>query len=98
MLYSLELMPCIMIVSIFKKYLSSMPQKFLNPIQFIIENGEHANEYYYQPNYKWFQTILFNFETRNWKFLAELPLESCKICRKYLPISSVIFINKQGIK
>ena len=75
-----------------------MPQKFLNPIQFIIENGEHANEYYYQSNYTWFQTILFNFETRNWKFLAELPLESCKICRKYLPISSVIFINKQGIK
>ena len=90
-------MRCIMIVGICKYQILFLKLDQITTI-FITETGEHANEYYYPSNYNWFQTVLFNFETRNWSFLAELPLESCKICRKYLPISSVIFINKQGIK
>ena len=43
-----------------------------------------------------YKTIVYDFETRKWKFWARLPLSHMYTCYHRSPISAVIFFDKIG--
>ena len=46
--------------------------------------------------YNWFQIVMYNFVDKKWRFLAPLPLDNCKRCTDYMPVTSVTYIDKRG--
>ena len=59
---------------------------------------DHYNYINQQTTYKWFQTVMFDFTTLKWSFLAQIPNVACIRCENFIPISSVTFIDKSGNK
>ena len=54
------------------------------------------SDYYNGIVYNWFQTVMYNFIDKTWKFLAPLPFDNCGTCTELMPISSITYINKSG--
>ena len=46
--------------------------------------------------YPWFQTIMFDFASKKWRFLAQIPNIDCIICLNMIPISTVTLFSKSG--
>ena len=69
------------------EWFQNLEDKFLYDLYSYYDNGII---------YKWFQTVMYNFNEKEWNFLAMLPFEECVNCVNFLPITSVTFINKSG--